>query len=79
MCYINGGRQHVDTIHWTGFDAQVTTGALIDNDRMHQLRCADDGIYWAGLNAFGAADALIFADIRDAGFRFFRTVFWVER
>ena len=68
MYSIDGDRQHVDTIHWTGFDAQVATGALIDNYRMHQLRCADDGIYRAGLNAFSAADALIFADIRDADF-----------
>lgn len=44
---------------------------MIRQHRMHQLRCADDGIDRAGLYAFGAADAFGLADDHHAiGFVF---------
>jgi hypothetical protein len=69
---------HVDTIHRTGFDTQIATGALTFDHGVHLFCSAKDGIDWAGLNAFGAANALFFANHRHHG-RFLDTMFGVQR
>src|SRR5471032_2580846 len=64
-------RQHRGQRQWTHFDAihrarrhaQVTTGAFIDDNGVHQLRRADNRIHRAGLYALGAADAFGLADV----------------
>ncbi|MNZ82638.1 hypothetical protein D3C78_1013400 [compost metagenome] len=56
-------RAHFDTVHRTGCHAEVATGALIDDHRVHQFGRADDGIDRAGLNALGATNALGLADV----------------
>ncbi len=45
---------------------------------MHLFGGTEDGIYGAGLNALGAANALIFTDVGD-GFNLFFAVFRIQR
>ena len=68
---------HVDAVDGTRFNAKIAASALIDNHGVHELRCAENGIHRTRLYAFGAADALVLADIRDSGFGF-DTVFRVQ-
>ena len=56
---------HLNAIHGAGRHTQVAPGALINDDGVHQLGGADNRVHRAGLDAFGAADALGLADIRD--------------
>ncbi|MNZ71099.1 hypothetical protein D3C78_894540 [compost metagenome] len=56
---------HFDAVHRARCHAEVATGALINDHRVHQLGRADDGIDRAGLNALGATNALGLADIGD--------------
>lgn len=65
----HGGRQrlHVDAVDGAGRQAQVTAGAFVGDDGVHQLCGADDGIDRAGLNAFGATDAFGFANEGNLG------------
>ena len=68
---------HVDAVDGTRLNAKIAASALIDNHGVHELRCTENGIYRTGLNAFGAADALVLADIRNSGLGF-DTVFRVQ-
>ncbi len=66
-----GRRQadQVDAVHRAGGDAQLAARAFIGDHRVHQLGGADDGVHRAGLDAFGAADALGLANHRHLGRR----------
>ena len=68
---------HVDAVDGTRLDAKIATSALVDNHGVHQLRSTENRINRTGLNAFGAADALVLADIRNGGLSF-DTVFRVQ-
>lgn len=61
----SGHRDHLDAVGRAGIDTEIATGALVGNHGMHRLGGADNGIHRAGLNALGAADALIFVDKGD--------------
>ena len=63
-------RAHLDTVDGAGRHAEVTTRALGGDNGVHLFGRADDGVHGAGLNTFGAADALVFEDKRDARRRF---------
>ena len=54
------------------------TRAFVRNDGVHDLRCPQDGVNRAGLNALGAANALCLANPGHDGL-LFRAVFCVER
>ncbi|MNL04014.1 hypothetical protein D3C87_1245720 [compost metagenome] len=58
-------RPHLDAIHRAGRYTEVATGAFVDDDRVHQFGCTDDGVHRARLDAFGATDALGLADVSD--------------
>ena len=60
------------------FDAQIAAGALTFDHGVHLFSGAQDGIDWAGLNAFGATDAFFFANYGDHG-GFLDAVFRVQR
>ena len=68
---------HVDAVDGTRLNAKIAASALIDNDGVHEFRCTENGIYRTRLNAFGAADALVLADIRNSGLGF-DTVFRIQ-
>ena len=59
-------QRHFDAIHGAGRYAQFATSASVCKDGVHEFGGADDGIDWAGLDAFGAADAFVFDDGGDA-------------
>ena len=61
---------HVDAVDRTRLYAKIAAGAFIDNHRVHQLGCAENRIHGTGLNAFGAANALVLANIGNSGFGF---------
>ena len=46
-------------------DTEIAAGALVGNDGVHRLGGADDGVDRTGLDALGAADALIFMNEGD--------------
>ena len=69
---------HVDAVDRTRFNAKITASALINNHCVHELRCTENGIHRTRLYAFGAADALVLADVRNRGLGF-DTVFRVQR
>ena len=58
-------RDHHDAIHRTGRDAQLAPGTQLRDDGVSELLRADDGIDGAGGEAFDAADAARFVDLRD--------------
>ncbi len=60
-----GHRDHLDAVGRAGIDAEIAAGALVGNHGVHRLGGTDDGIDRAGLDALGAADALIFMDEGD--------------
>ena len=68
---------HVDAVDGTRLNAKIAASALIDNDGVHEFRCTENGIHRTRLYAFGAADALVLADIRNGGFGF-DTVFRIQ-
>ena len=68
---------HVDAVDGTRLNAKIAASALIDNDGVHEFRCTENRIYRTGLNAFGAADALVLADVSNSGFGF-DTVFRIQ-
>ena len=61
---------HVDAGDGTWLNAKIAASALIDNDGVHEFRCSENGIHRTRFYAFGAADALVLADIRNSGFGF---------
>ena len=77
LCRDSSSRNHVDAIDRAGLHAQVTAGALAGDNRVHLLGRPEDRVHRAGLDALGAADALVLADI---GHRcdLFLTVFLVQ-
>ena len=50
----------LDAIHWTGRNAELTTGAVVSDDGVHVTRRTDYGIHRARLNAFRATDTRSF-------------------
>src|SRR5690606_15648514 len=56
-------RPHFDAIHRAWLHAEIAARAFADDDCVHQFGGADDRIDRAGLDAFGAADAFVFADV----------------
>src|SRR5690606_7090552 len=58
-------RNQIDAIDGAGFDTEVTPGTFIGNHGVHLFGGADNGIDRAGLDALGAAYALVFADEGD--------------
>ena len=56
-------RDHIDTVHRAGFDTEITAGAFGADHGMHLFGGTEDGIDRAGLDALGATDAFIFADV----------------
>ncbi len=58
-------RMHFNAVYRAWRNAQIAASALIDNHGVHQLCSADNGVHGAGLNAFGAANALCFANERN--------------
>ena len=73
-----GSHWHLDAVNGAGWYAQFAAVATLRDDGVHEFGSADDGIYGAGLDAFGAADALVFDDVGDAQ-GLFNAVFWIER
>jgi hypothetical protein len=65
----SGQRQQVNAVHRTGCYTQIAASALINDDGVHELRRADDGVDRAGLNALGAANAFSFTNKRDLCWR----------
>ncbi len=61
---------HVNALDRTRRNAQLTSGALVDDHGVHLLRRTHDGIHRTGLDAQGAADAFFLDDIGDR-FRLF--------
>jgi hypothetical protein len=68
---------HVDAVDGTWLNAKIAASALIDNHGVHELRCTENRIHRTRLYAFGAANALVLADIRNRGLGF-DTVFRVQ-
>ena len=68
---------HIDAIDRAGLDTEITTGALFGNNGVHLFCRAENGVDRAGLDAFCAADAFVFAYISDL-FYVFDAVFIVE-
>jgi hypothetical protein len=77
---INGGFHchHVDYVNWAGFNTELTASAFVTDYGVHKLGGANNGIHWAGLDAFGATNAVGLVNNSDHG-RFFDAVFWVQR
>ena len=73
-----GGHWHLDAVYGAWRYAQLAAGASIGDDGVHEFGCADDGVNGAGLDAFGAAVALVFDDVGDAQ-GLFNAVFRIER
>jgi hypothetical protein len=77
IAYRDGARSHFqvsvvvatgtqfDTLRRAGRDAKITAGTQVAHHGMHGAGCADNGIDRAGLNTFGAADAVIFVNHRE--------------
>src|SRR5690606_15829778 len=57
--------RHDDAVDGAGRHAQLATGAQWFDHRVHVLRAADDGVHGTGLDALGAADAVVLDDQRD--------------
>ena len=68
---------HVDAVNGTRLNAKIAASALINDHGVHELRCTENGIHRTRLYAFGAADALVLADVRNLGLSF-DTVFGVQ-
>lgn len=60
-------RDHIDAINRAGLDAEIAAGALAHNDGVHLLGSPQNRIHWAGLDTFGAADALVLPNVSDCG------------
>ena len=73
-----GGGRHLDAVYGAGRYAQFAAITALRDDGVHEFGCADDGVNGAGLDAFGAADALVFDDVGDAQ-GLFNAVFRIER
>ena len=56
---------HINTVYRTDRQAEFAAGAFGGEYRVHHLRCADDGVYRAGLHAAKAADAALLVDKGD--------------
>ena len=56
---------HINAIYRTDWQAEFAAGAFGGEYRVHHLRCADDGVYRAGLHAAKAADAALLVDKGD--------------
>ena len=69
--------QHIDTVHWTGLNAEVAPCAFRHDNSMHELGCTQYCIYWAGLYAFGTTDTFVFSDVGNSFYLFLFTVFFV--
>ena len=73
-----GGQRHLDAVYGAGWHAQFAAVTALRDDGVHEFGSADDGVYGAGLDAFGAADALVFDYVGDAQ-GLFNAVFRIER
>ena len=60
-----GQGQHIDAVYWARLYAEVTACAFVGDNGVHKFGRTQNCIHRAGLNAFGAANAFVFANIGD--------------
>ncbi len=70
-------RYHADAIHRTGRKAEFTAGTFTLDDCVHLLGRTEYGVYRAGLDTQGAANADLFID-NGVAFFLVDTVFGIE-
>jgi hypothetical protein len=67
----------VNAVDGARLNTQVASCAFVGDDSMHHFGSAEDGIDWAGLNTFCAANTFILTNPSDHGL-FFNAVFSIE-
>ena len=63
-------RDHVNTINRARLYTQITTGAFVYDNSVHLFGSAKYSVNRAGLDALGAADALVFTNISNGTYGF---------